>query len=70
MALLFPIVVRAEDKLGKAMNEIRAWLDSEQIEPVQFKAIVDREVVGFEISFRHAHQAERFQERFAAYVSN
>lgn len=70
MTLVFPMVVRAENKLGKAMNEIRAWLDSEGIEPVQFKAIVGGDGVGFEISFRHEREADRFQERFAEYVSN
>jgi hypothetical protein len=48
------------------MRDIRIWLDSERIEPVDFKAVVGRVGLGFEISFRDEHEAERFQERFAS----
>ena len=52
--------------LDKTMNEIRAWLDGERIEPIQFKTVVGRAGLGFEISFRREREAERFQERFAS----
>jgi hypothetical protein len=70
MALLTPVVVQAENSrnmpLAKTMRDIRTWLDSERIEPVQFKTVVGRAGLGFEISFRQEHEAQRFQERFAS----
>jgi hypothetical protein len=51
------------------MNEIRTWLDSERIQPVQFKTVVGRAGLGFEISFRRKREAERFQERFASLLT-
>jgi hypothetical protein len=73
MALRTPVVVQpktARDMpLGETMRDIRIWLDSERIEPVEFKAVVGRAGLGFEISFRDVNDAERFQERFAALLS-
>jgi hypothetical protein len=70
MALLIPVVVQAENSrkmpLDKTMRDIRIWLDGERIAPVQFKTVVGRAGLGFEISFRCEREAERFQERFAA----
>jgi hypothetical protein len=67
MALLTPVVVQAGDMpLAKAMSEIRAWLNNERIEPVEFKTVVGRAGLGFEISFRGEREAERFQQRFAS----
>jgi hypothetical protein len=62
------VVVQAESSknmLAKTMDDIRTWLDSERIEPVEFKTVVGRAGLGFEISFRDEREAERFQERFA-----
>jgi len=47
------------------MNEIRSWLDQNRIEPVDFKTVVGREGIGFEIRFRTEGEAERFQREFA-----
>jgi len=73
MALLSPVVVQAENSRGmsldQTMNEIRAWLDGAGIEPVQFRTVVSRRGLGFEISFRHEHEAERFQDRFASLLA-
>ena len=73
MALLIPVAAQAENSRGMAldqtMNEIRAWLDGERIEPVQFRTAVSRVGVGFEISFRRDHEAKRFQERFASLLT-
>jgi hypothetical protein len=71
MALLrTPVVVQPKTvrdmPLAETMRDIRIWLDSERIEPVEFKAVVGRVGLGFEISFRDEHEAERFQERFAS----
>jgi hypothetical protein len=73
MALLTPVAVQAENSrnvpLDKTMRDIRIWLDGERIEPVQFKTVVARAGLGFEISFRREHEAERFQERFASLLA-
>jgi hypothetical protein len=73
MALLTPVGVQAENSRGlsldQTMNEIRAWLDGERIEPVQFRTVVGRVGLGFEISFRREHEAKRFQERFASLLT-
>jgi hypothetical protein len=64
MALLIPVVVQAENSrkmpLDKTMRDIRIWLDGERIAPVQFKTVVGRAGLGFEISFRCEREAERF----------
>ena len=62
-----PTVIRAED-LGNTMNDIRTWLDAEKIQPVDFRTVVGSAGIGFEISFRLDHEAERFQRRFASLV--
>jgi hypothetical protein len=50
------------------MSEIRTWLDSEKIEPTEFKTVVARGGLGFEISFKSERDAERFQRQFALLV--
>ena len=73
MALLAPVIVQSDNfrgaSLDKTMNEIRVWLDGEHIEPVHLKMVVCRAGLGFEINFRRAHEAERFQKRFAALMT-
>ena len=73
MALITPIVMRAENRpdtpLGRTMNEIRTWLDTEKIQPVNFKTIVSSAGFGFEISFKSEREAERFQQRFPALLA-
>ena len=73
MALLTPVVVQAENSkntpFARAINEIRTWLDSERIEPTDFRAVAGKAGLGFEISFRHAGEAERFQERFVSLLT-
>jgi hypothetical protein len=70
MALRTPVIVQPktvrEMPLAETMRDIRIWLDNERIEPVEFKAVVGKLGLGFEISFRDEHEAERFQERFAS----
>ena len=51
--------------IGSIMNEIRSWLDQNRIQPVDFKTVVGREGIGFEIRFRTEGEAERFQREFA-----
>ena len=73
MALRRPVVVQPKTArdlpLGETMRDMRIWLDRERIEPVEFKAVVGRAGLGFEISFRDEHEAERFQERFASLLT-
>jgi hypothetical protein len=70
MALVRPVAAQSENARGTALagtiKDIRAWLVSEQIEPVEFKAAVGRAGLGFEISFREKSEAERFQQQFAS----
>ena len=74
MALLTPVVLHADNRpntpLGSAMNEIRTWLNGEKIEPVEFRTVVGEGGLGFEISFRHEREAERFRRRFAALLAD
>jgi hypothetical protein len=73
MALLTPVAVQAKTSAGmsldKTMRDIRVWLDGERIEPVQFKTVVGRAGLGFEISFRREREAERFQKRFGSLLT-
>jgi hypothetical protein len=62
-----PTVIRAEN-LGNTMDDIRAWLAAERIQPVDFKTVVCSAGIGFEISFRCGQEAQRFQQRFASLV--
>jgi hypothetical protein len=65
------IIIHAEtapgSPLGKTMNQIRRWLDSERIEPTGFKTVVGRAGLGFEIRFK-SEWAERFQQQFPSLV--
>jgi hypothetical protein len=65
-------VVRAENlsgtPLGGAMNEIRTRLDQERIQPANFKIVVGRTGLGFEISFDCEAQAQRFRRQFSSLV--
>ena len=70
MALRTPVVVQPkptrEMPFTETMKDIRIWLDREQIQPAEFKAVVGRTGLGFEISFNDKSEAQRFQERFAS----
>ena len=50
--------------ISQIMNEIRSWLEENRIEPVDFKTLVGREGIGFEIRFRTEEEGERFQRAF------
>ena len=72
MALRTPLVVQPKTAgntpFAETMKDIRIWLDSEGIEPADFKAVVGRVGLGFEISFNDQREAERFQKRFASLI--
>jgi len=52
------------DHLGAAMQRLRIWLDSERIEPSEFKAAVDATGYTFTIEFRSFPDADRFRAQF------
>ena len=62
------LVVRVERSgktLGTAMNEIRSWLDSQKIEPVDFRAgECGSGAVAFEIRFKREDEARQFEQEF------
>ena len=72
MVLRTPVVVQPKTTrdmpFAETMKDIRIWLDSERIQPAEFKAVVGRAGLGFEISFNDEREAERFQERFASLI--
>jgi hypothetical protein len=56
---------RPGKSLGMAMNEIRSWLDSHKIEPVDFRpATCNPGIVAFEIKFKHEDEARLFEQTF------
>ena len=69
MVLATPIKIEVHGPtgtpIGHIMNEVRSWLDRNRIEPIEFKTVVGREGIGFEIRFRTEEEAQRFQREFA-----
>ena len=51
-------------QLGATMKRLRIWLDSERIEPSDFKTAVDAAGYTFTIGFRRPQDAERFRAQF------
>jgi hypothetical protein len=49
--------------LGGLMNEMREWLDSQQIQAVEFRS-ARSPAVGVEIGFKREEDAQRFREHF------
>ena len=68
MALTAPNTITLElptgSSYGKAMNEMRSWLDSKKIEPTYFQPVTHHNGIGFEISFRNSDEAELFEREF------
>jgi hypothetical protein len=65
MASANPLIIHVETSagksLGKIMNSIRSWLDSQKIQPTTFKVVP----TGLEIAFRQEDEAGRFRQQFA-----
>jgi len=56
---------RSQNTFGKAMNEIRAWLDNHKIQPVEFKSDAGGSGdVAFAIRFAHEEAARLFEQAF------
>jgi outer membrane lipoprotein-sorting protein len=58
------VLLSQGDQLGAAMKRLRIWLDSERIEPSDFKTAVDADGYTFTIGFRRAQDAKRFRAQF------
>jgi hypothetical protein len=60
----FTTVVRLSsgEQLGKTMN--RTWLDSEKIQPAEFRTMADAKGYVFTIGFRNLNDADRFRAQF------
>jgi hypothetical protein len=57
---------KPQSSLGETMNEVRLWLDSHKIEPVDFKTVpLDGGRVAFDIRFQSQEEANLFQRAFA-----
>jgi len=54
------------DELGATMKRLRIWLDSERIEPSDFKTAADAAGYTFTIEFRSPKDAKRFRTQFGA----
>lgn len=68
MTLKSPLIVhveRPEKAFGLAMNEIRSWLDSHKIQPVDFRPGESGPgAVAFEIKFKREDEAHLFEQAF------
>jgi hypothetical protein len=69
MALNPPFTVRVEKPetmLANAMNEMRAWLDTHRVKPVEFKiAMTGMPGIVFDIRLRREEEAILFERVFA-----
>lgn len=69
MTLKSPLSVRIEQPqkaFGVAMNEIRTWLDTHKIQPVDFRPDpAGPGAVAFEIRFSREEEARLFEQTFA-----
>jgi hypothetical protein len=54
------------NELGATMKRLRIWLDSERIEPSDFKTAADAAGYTFTIGFRRPQDAKRFRTQFGA----
>jgi outer membrane lipoprotein-sorting protein len=75
LAITNPLIVYIETPPGKpfgaTMSAIRLWLDSQKIQPTNFKVVPT--AIGyqrFEITFRQEHEAERFRQQFVSNTPN
>jgi hypothetical protein len=57
-------VEKPEGEFGEAMNEIRSWLDSHNIQPIAFRPEKASGVLAFDIRFPREHEARLFEQAF------
>jgi hypothetical protein len=69
MALNPPFTIRIEKPetaLAETMNEMRTWLDSHGVQPVEFKiAMTGIPGISFDVRFRTEDEAVLFEQVFA-----
>jgi hypothetical protein len=58
--------IALDDPLGEAMSRLRAWLDSEKIQPAKFTTAVGAGGYKLAIGFRSDGDAGRFRRQFGA----
>jgi hypothetical protein len=63
-AYVVNVRISEREDLGEAMGKWRAWLDSQKIQPAEFRTIPGTEGYAFRIGFRNADEAELFRQRF------
>ena len=63
-----PLKVRVEalpgKQLGGLMNDMRAWLDNQNIQAAEFKVVPIGQCFVVQLTFFEEDQAERFGQRF------
>ncbi len=60
-------VERAGSSLGDLMNAIRTWLDSQKVEPAEFKMVTtDGSIAACVVRFRNEYEADQFRLTFAS----
>jgi hypothetical protein len=64
--LIVFVLTPAGKPFGTTMNAVRAWLDSQKIQPTAFKVVTTARGFGLEIRFHQEHEAERFRQQFAS----
>jgi len=58
-------IERAETALANAMNEMRTWLDSTRLQPVEFKiAMTGVAGIAFDVTFQTEADASQFEQAF------
>jgi hypothetical protein len=65
-SIIVHIETPAGKPMGTTMNAIRSWLDSQKIQPANFKVVPTARGFGFEIAFRQEHDAECFRQQFVS----
>ena len=56
------------EAFGEVMNEIRSWLDSENIQPIGFRSDNASGALAFDIRFAREHEARLFQQAFSTHL--
>lgn len=73
MTLKSPVSVQIENheaSFGDLMNQIRSWLDTHRIEPVEFKSETrSRGAIALDLRFRTEDEASLFEQKFGSILA-
>ena len=61
-------IEKPEGAFGEVMNEIRSWLDSENIQPIGFRSDNASGALAFDIRFAREHDARLFQQALSTHL--